>query len=202
MASPAVLTPVKRRSAVFSTRTAGGRMPLTPSPHTSRTQTPDAQAQESIHGGSFMSRLQRSVTKTTRDSPKSNIARVNSPRRLELGVSEWTLTGTGKATAAAAKATKTTKTIKTTKTTKTTKAPAKSKKEGVVRSLTILRSDYLGRNEHVADNILARLLYIEEFGSLMAPGRSASGPTIELDSELHRQYMKQTSHTQGTSEYS
>ncbi|KAF1955331.1 WD40 repeat-like protein [Byssothecium circinans] len=115
MASPAVLTPVKSRSAVFSTRTAGGRMPLTPSPHTSRTQTPDAQAQESIHGGNFMSRLQRSVTKTSRDSPKSNIARVNSPRRFELGVSEWTLTGTGNATT-------------------TTKTPAKSKKDGVVRS--------------------------------------------------------------------
>lgn len=94
MASTAVMTPAKSRS-VFSTRTAGGRMPLTPSPRTPRTQTPDAHARESIHGGNFMSRLQRSVSKATRDSPKSNIARTSTPRRLELGVSEWTLTGTG-----------------------------------------------------------------------------------------------------------
>lgn len=115
MASPAVLTPVKSRSSVFSTRTAGGRMPLTPSPRTPRTQTPDVPgAQESLHGGSFMSRLQRSISKTTRDSPKSNIARVNTPRRLDLGVSEWTLTGTGNTT--------------------TTKTPAKSKKDGTIRS--------------------------------------------------------------------
>jgi cell division cycle protein 20 (cofactor of APC complex) len=99
MASPAVLTPVKSRSSVFSTRTAGGRMPLTPSPRTPRTQTPDAQAHESIHGGNFMSRIQRSISKTARDSPKSNIARVNSPRRVaDLAVSEWTLTGTGNTT--------------------------------------------------------------------------------------------------------
>ncbi|KAF2268281.1 cell division cycle protein-like protein Cdc20 [Lojkania enalia] len=114
MASPAVLTPVKSRSSVFSTRTAGGRMPLTPSPRTPRTQTPDVQAHESIHGGNFMSRLQRSISKTTRDSPKSNIARsTQSPRRLELGVSDWTLTGTSSAT---------------------TKTPAKSKKDGTIRS--------------------------------------------------------------------
>jgi cell division cycle protein 20 (cofactor of APC complex) len=114
----AVLTPVKSRSAVFSTRTAGGRMPLTPSPHTPRTQTPDVQAHESIHGGNLMSRFQRSVTKatkTTRDSPKFNIARVtHSPRRLELGVTEWSLTGTGTAA--------------------TTKTPAKSKKDTTIRS--------------------------------------------------------------------
>ncbi|KAF2246450.1 cell division cycle protein-like protein Cdc20 [Trematosphaeria pertusa] len=114
MASPAVLTPVKSRSSVFSTRTAGGRMPLTPSPRTPRTQTPDAQAHESLHGGNFMSRLQRSISKTTRDSPKSNIARAtNSPRRLELGVSEWSLTGTGNTS---------------------TKTPAKSKRDGTLRS--------------------------------------------------------------------
>ncbi|PVI06760.1 WD40 repeat-like protein [Periconia macrospinosa] len=113
MATTAVMTPAKSRS-VFSTRTAGGRMPLTPSPRTPRTQTPDAQARESIHGGNFMSRLQRSVSKTTRDSPKSNIARTSTPRRLELGVSEWTLTGTGN--------------------TSNVKTPAKSKKDSTLRS--------------------------------------------------------------------
>jgi len=110
----AVLTPVKSRSSVFSTRTAGGRMPLTPSPRTPRTQTPDVNGpQESIHaGGNLMSRFQRSISKITRESPKSNIARVNSPRRIDLGVSEWTLTGTGT----------------------TAKTPAKSKKDTTIRS--------------------------------------------------------------------
>ncbi|ORY14208.1 WD40-repeat-containing domain protein [Clohesyomyces aquaticus] len=118
MASPAVLTPVKSRSSIFSTRTAGGRMPLTPSPRTPRSQTPDVQAHESLHGGnSFMSRIQRSISKTSvRDSPKSNIARqTHSPRRLDLGVSDWALTGTAAATA-------------------TTKTPAKSRKDGAIRS--------------------------------------------------------------------
>ncbi|KAF2273391.1 WD40 repeat-like protein [Westerdykella ornata] len=115
MASPAVLTPVKNRSSIFSTRTAGGRMPLTPSPRTPRTQTSDvAGPQESIHGGNLMSRFQRSISKTTRESPKSNIARQHTPRRLDLGVSEWTLTGTGTST--------------------TNKTPTKSKKEVAIRS--------------------------------------------------------------------
>jgi cell division cycle protein 20 (cofactor of APC complex) len=112
MASPAVLTPVKNRSSVFSTRTAGGRWPMTPSPRTPKTQTPDVQAHESIHGGNLMSRFQRSITKPSHNSPKSNIARVTqSPRRLELGVSEWSLTGSGT----------------------TTKTP-KAKKESAIRS--------------------------------------------------------------------
>ncbi|KAF2758571.1 WD domain-containing protein [Pseudovirgaria hyperparasitica] len=101
MASPAVLTPIKNRNGIFSTRTAGGRMPLTPSPRTPSRQVRDVDAQEgSIHGNNnLMSRFQRSVSKQTRDSPKSNIARqANSPRRLELGVSDWTLTGTSAAT--------------------------------------------------------------------------------------------------------
>ncbi|KAF2751560.1 WD40 repeat-like protein [Sporormia fimetaria CBS 119925] len=115
MASPAVLTPVKHRSSIFSTRTAGGRMPLTPSPHTPRTQTPDvAGPQESIHGGNLMSRFQRSISKTTRESPKSNIARQPTPRRLDVGVSEWTLTSSG--------------------TSQPTKASSKSKKEAPIRS--------------------------------------------------------------------
>ncbi|KAF2199904.1 cell division cycle protein-like protein Cdc20 [Delitschia confertaspora ATCC 74209] len=118
MASPAVLTPVKSRSSIFSTRTAGGRMPLTPSPRTPRSQKQDVSgAQESIHGGNLMSKFTRSISKTSvRDSPKSNIARAakNSPRYLELGVSDWTLTGTGT-------------------TTTTTKTPAKSRKDPSIR---------------------------------------------------------------------
>ena len=96
MATPSVLTPIKRRDGLFSTRFAGGRQPLTPSPQTtSRVQMVDNS--ESIHtGGNLFSRFSRSVSKTNvRDSPKSNIARHNSPRRLELGVSDWNLTGTG-----------------------------------------------------------------------------------------------------------
>src|ERR1051326_8849282 len=104
MASPAVLTPTKGRvNSLFSTRTAGGRMPLTPSPQTpTRTpirDVPGAQ-EESIHGANLMSRFTRSISKPVKDSPKSNIAlQTNSPRRLDLGVSDWTLTGTGSATA-------------------------------------------------------------------------------------------------------
>ncbi|KAL2351467.1 WD40-repeat-containing domain protein [Cryomyces antarcticus] len=99
MATTSVLTPIKRRDGIFSTRTAGCRMPLTPSPQTPRQVTvQDTGASESIHSNSLMARFTRSVSKTSvRDSPKSNIARAShhSPRRLDLGVSDWTLTGTG-----------------------------------------------------------------------------------------------------------
>ncbi|OCK85878.1 meiosis-specific APC/C activator protein AMA1 [Lepidopterella palustris CBS 459.81] len=118
MASPSVLTPVKSRNGIFSTRTAGGRMPLTPSPRTPTRQISDVPGaqQESIHGGNLMSRFTRSNPKTSvRDSPKSNIARAtNSPRRLELGVSDWALTGTGN-------------------TTSTKQTPSRLRKDGTVR---------------------------------------------------------------------
>lgn len=113
MATASVLTPIQRRDGIFSTRFAGGRAPLTPSPKTPRTQTiQDAGVQtESIHHGNanLMSRFSRSVSKTNvRDSPKSNIASRaprDSPRRLDLGLSDFTLTGTGPrpSTAASAK---------------------------------------------------------------------------------------------------
>ncbi len=111
MATASVLTPVKhRRDGIFSTRLAGGRLPLTPSPKTSRTQNVQ-EAVESIHHGNanLMSRFSRSQSKTNvRDSPKSNIAHRpsrDSPRRLEQAFSEFTLTGTGPrpSTAASAK---------------------------------------------------------------------------------------------------
>jgi cell division cycle protein 20 (cofactor of APC complex) len=121
MASPSVCTPVRKtHQGLFNTRTAGGRMPLTPSPRTPTRQLADVPGaqQESIHGtNNFMSRLAgRSVSKTSvRDSPKSNIARSNnSPRRLELGVSDWALTGTGN-------------------TTSTKQTPLKSRKDGAHR---------------------------------------------------------------------
>lgn len=105
MATLAVQTPIKRRDGIFSTRFAGGRAPLTPSPQTPRQQVLDVQ-HESIHSGAnLLARFSRSISKTNvRDSPKSNIARAshNSPRRLELGVSDWNLTGTGPSTSSKA----------------------------------------------------------------------------------------------------
>ena len=100
MASTSVITPIKRRDGIFSTRFAGGRVPLTPSPQTPRQQNLDTGVPtESIHrGNNLLARFSRSASKTNvRDSPKSNIARQthNSPRRLDLGLSDWILTGTG-----------------------------------------------------------------------------------------------------------
>lgn len=96
MASTSVLTPIKRRDGIFSTRFAGGRVPLTPSPKTPRTT--HVVQEESIHHGNanLISRFSRSVSKTNvRDSPKSNIVSRPSPRRLDTSVSDFTLTGTG-----------------------------------------------------------------------------------------------------------
>ncbi|KAI9837012.1 MAG: hypothetical protein M1819_000661 [Sarea resinae] len=119
MASAVVSTPIKSHHGIFSTRTAGGRMPLTPSPRTrtaslannvannSSPYTPPRQTSEtsrvpsqSVYSGNLSSHFSRSASRHTyRESPKSNIARVNnSPRRLELGVSDWALTGTGPST--------------------------------------------------------------------------------------------------------
>ena len=115
-----VSTPIKSHAGLFSSRTAGGRMPLTPSPrqHTTTTAIPlnlnsspftperlsssnDGQrASKSVYGGNLSAHLAKSTSTkgTHRDSPKSNIARgVSTPRRaLELGVSDFTLTGTGR----------------------------------------------------------------------------------------------------------
>ena len=115
MASAAVSTPIKSHKGLFSSRTAGGRMPLTPSPR-QRTSTavsanvdsspftPERKASgrdagrpsgKSVYGGTLFKSNSRSSSH--RDSPKSNIARgVSTPRKaLELGVSDFTLVGTG-----------------------------------------------------------------------------------------------------------
>ncbi|MCJ1434489.1 ubiquitin-protein transferase activating protein [Xylographa pallens] len=112
MATTSISTPLKSHHGIFSTRTAGGRMPLTPSP---RTRTVSLATNVSNHSSPFTPPCQvvdgsrvvsqsfnvssyfaRSTSRTHRDSPKSNIAKVkNSPRHLELGVSDWALTGTG-----------------------------------------------------------------------------------------------------------
>ncbi|KAI4859269.1 WD domain-containing protein [Hypoxylon rubiginosum] len=118
MASVAVSTPLKSHKGLFSSRTAGGRMPLTPSPrqrtaattvplNNSSPFTPDRQSSnrdacrpsgKSVYGGNLSSHFAKSNSKSShRDSPKSNIARsVATPRKaLELGVSDFTLVGTG-----------------------------------------------------------------------------------------------------------
>ncbi|GFF91337.1 WD repeat-containing protein slp1 [Aspergillus lentulus] len=115
MATPLISTPVKSHHGLFSSKTAGGRMPLTPSPHTRRASvasnhsspfTPPRQSADaakdnsrSVYGGNLSSYFAKSVAKTSktyRESPRSNIARTRkSPRHLELGVSDWSLTGTG-----------------------------------------------------------------------------------------------------------
>lgn len=117
MATAAVSTPLKSHHSIFSTRTAGGRIPLTPSPRTRTANlnldanplspfTPPRQStdglkpeQESLFNTNLTTRVSRSVSKTSvRDSPKSNIARsTNTPRGLELECSDFTLTGSGPA---------------------------------------------------------------------------------------------------------
>ncbi|KAJ5221830.1 WD40 repeat-like protein [Penicillium citrinum] len=136
MATAQVSTPKKSHHGLFSSKTAGCRMPLTPSPHTRATvATPQEYDQsspftparpadigsdktKSVYGGNLSSYFSKSsvskssvskssaskssstapkTSRTHRDSPKSNIARRSrkSPRHLELGVSDWSLTGTG-----------------------------------------------------------------------------------------------------------
>ncbi|KAL8798495.1 MAG: hypothetical protein Q9182_006618 [Xanthomendoza sp. 2 TL-2023] len=114
MATVSVSTPLKSHHGLFSSRTAGGRLPLTPSPrnrtaslatnisNSSPPFTPPRQASESIHVptqstyGNITSHFARSASRAHWDSPKSNIAKARStPRHLELGVSDWILTGTG-----------------------------------------------------------------------------------------------------------
>ena len=115
MATATISTPLKSHRGLFSTRTAGGRMPLTPSPRTRTTNlasngsnhsSPFTPPQQSLENsrvvsqstyGNLSSFLAKSVTRTTyRESPKSNIAKAkHSPKHLELGISDWTLVGTG-----------------------------------------------------------------------------------------------------------
>ncbi|KAJ5682708.1 WD repeat-containing protein slp1 [Penicillium macrosclerotiorum] len=135
MATASVSTPKKSHHGLFSSKTAGGRMPLTPSPNTrvatraSEDLSPftpqksdvGGQQSKSVYGGNLSSLFAKSATskstssskvsvpkpsvakstvakssRSHRDSPKSNIARIRkSPKHLELGVSDWSLTGTG-----------------------------------------------------------------------------------------------------------
>lgn len=115
--SALVSTPLKSHKGLFTSRTAGGRMPLTPSPRqrtasnvsidvNSSPFTPERRpsgfdaarpAGKSVYGGNLAGHFAKASKSTHRDSPKSNIARgVSTPRRaLELGVSDYNLIGTG-----------------------------------------------------------------------------------------------------------
>ena len=116
MATTQVSTPLKSHHGLFSTKTAGGRMPLTPSPRARATSAATNMSTNSspstpLRGESiykqrdpsaFFSRsISRSVSKFAyANSPKSNITKSRqSPKHLDLGVSDWTLTGTGPHTA-------------------------------------------------------------------------------------------------------
>ena len=88
-------------------------MPLTPSPRARTTSlavntsdrsspfTPPRQNADGRHASqpyaaNVSSYFARSASRTHKDSPKSNIAKKQAtPRHLELGVSDWALTGTG-----------------------------------------------------------------------------------------------------------
>lgn len=120
MASATVSTPLKSHTGLFSSRTAGGRMPLTPSPRSRSTQVPvnmktspytpeqkydisegQRTSHKSVYGGNLQAYLARSSAKaqSAQTSPKSNIAArpLGSPKKaFELGVSDFSLTGTGK----------------------------------------------------------------------------------------------------------
>lgn len=126
----AISTPMKSHTGIFSTRTAGGRMPLTPSPRTRQAQnnnsspfTPESKTYDnqsirsSTYGGNLSSHF-KSASRH-RDSPKSNIAKgVATPRRaLELGVSDFALTGTGAKTPSSSRSRKAPLKQKSTKTT-------------------------------------------------------------------------------------
>lgn len=121
MATVSVQTPVKSHSSIFSTRHAGRRVPLTPSPRIRAASkgspcTPTAPAagrdpewhaerkrgysnapQGSLHDVfSSLSLSASSKCRPSHSSPKNNIAKQQaSPLRLDLGVSEWALSGTG-----------------------------------------------------------------------------------------------------------
>ena len=108
MASPAVATPVKSHHGLFQSKTAGGRMPLTPSPRTSAanqsssfttpSRPPIEQQDEPLFTGPRSSRLSKSTARSrVKNSPKSNIARQHNggSRRLDHQESDFALTGTG-----------------------------------------------------------------------------------------------------------
>lgn len=115
MATTMISTPLKSHHGIFNTKTAGGRMPLTPSPrartasaatNVSNNSSPftPPRADRSIHKRDASTSLLRSVSRSVSkfayaQSPKSNIAKSKkSPKHLDFGVSDFTLVGTGPST--------------------------------------------------------------------------------------------------------
>ncbi|KAF3934147.1 Beta-TrCP [Dactylellina cionopaga] len=112
MATVSVHTPLKSHTGMFSMKTAGGRMPLSPSPRNRSNSasnrspfTPPPRAigtrkdvGTSIYAGGLTSHLSAmaidSAKKPFKNSPKSNIARTGCTP-IKLGVSDWALTGSG-----------------------------------------------------------------------------------------------------------
>ncbi|KAF3939146.1 Beta-TrCP [Dactylella cylindrospora] len=112
MATVSVHTPIKSHAGLFSMKTAGGRMPLSPSPRNRSSSnaspfTPPPRQQgasrkdsgTSIYAGGLNSHfsaiaLGSAKKQAFKNSPKSNIARTGCTP-IKLGVSEWALTGTG-----------------------------------------------------------------------------------------------------------
>ena len=87
------LTPSPRMRATSLANTSNQSSPFTPPPKPTESIRAPSQ---SIYSGNLSSYFARSASKTYRESPKSNIAKAkHTPKHLELGVSDWTLTGTG-----------------------------------------------------------------------------------------------------------
>jgi cell division cycle protein 20 (cofactor of APC complex) len=164
MATASVLTPIKqRRDGIFSTRLAGGRAPLTPSPQTPRSH--NVEAGESIHHGNvnLTSRFTRAQSKTNvRDSPKSNIARRHpqSPRNLDQLSSDFTLTGTGPRSSTITSAKNTPSRAKITRSASTHRTPKRS--QGKI-------------SYHAADRFIPNREASEAI--------SSSGAVVKLDNE-------------------
>ena len=83
------LTPSPRRTVSLAANGSSQSSPYTPTEH----QKP------STFATNIPAHFARSASRTYRESPKSNIAKAKkTPKTLELGVSDWALTGTGTAT--------------------------------------------------------------------------------------------------------
>lgn len=124
------------------------------------------QQTESIHHGNanLLSRFSRSVSKTSiRDSPKSNIAgrpSRDSPRRLDQGVSDFTLTGTGPRSSTATSAKNTPSRVRSGRSGSTHRTPKRS--QGKI-------------NYTAADRFIPNRTTSE--------GISTSGAAVKLDNE-------------------
>ncbi|KAK8064819.1 WD40-repeat-containing domain protein [Apiospora phragmitis] len=122
MASVVVSTPLKSHTGLFNSRTAGGRMPLTPSPRQRQVTasnvgsspfTPERKSSDvtrpsnkSVYGGNLSSHFAKASSRSHRDSPKqssksnkSNIAReASTPAKPSSSASQTSPSSSGKTT--------------------------------------------------------------------------------------------------------